>query len=275
MMPIELSPSLRQDEQGIWIAEKQEKLSYPDDGNESCFLVEDRSFWFQHRNNCIIAMIKQFPPDGTILDVGGGNGFVTKRLLDEGFSAVLLEPGLTGARNAKRYRQIPNVICATLDAAVFSDGSLSVIGCFDVIEHIESDRDFIKTAHCLLKSDGMFYGTVPAYNWLWSSSDASAGHYRRYDFKMLNRLFAGYFELLYFTYFFQILVLPVFLLRTLPFRFKLLKKTSMLNNDSEHGVRGGKLVKLINYFLNNELTAIQSGKTLCIESSCLFVCRKK
>src|SRR5690606_3917430 len=127
-----------------WTSSESETISYPTEGHSHCFLVEDNSYWFGHRNDCIMAILKRFSPQGPLLDVGGGNGYVTQRLLQEGFEASLLEPGREGAFNAKKYRNIPEVICATLDTANFKDASLNAIGIFDVIEHIELDRVFIE-----------------------------------------------------------------------------------------------------------------------------------
>src|SRR5437762_8958287 len=132
-----LSNRLTVDEHGIWTSAKASSVSYPANGNFLCLPLEDASYWFRHRNECILAAIKRFPPAGAILDVGGGNGYVTRRLLDEGFDAALLEPGAVGALNGKTARKIPQVICSTLEAAEFSPGSLSAIGVFDVLEHID------------------------------------------------------------------------------------------------------------------------------------------
>ena len=114
-------------------------------------MLEDSSFWFQHRNRCIIKVIELFPPLGFIVDLGGGNGYVTRGIIDAGFDALLLEPGPEGAINGKIARKIPTVICSTFQDAGFEELSLSAIGCFDVIEHIENDQVFIKQAHQALK----------------------------------------------------------------------------------------------------------------------------
>ncbi|HEX3866389.1 MAG TPA: hypothetical protein VHV78_06525, partial [Gemmatimonadaceae bacterium] len=78
----------------IWIGDDSTKLSYPDHGNQMCFQVEDTSFWFRHRNRCIVEMLRRLPPSGTVFDVGGGNGFVTAGLLKAGFDSILVEPGV-------------------------------------------------------------------------------------------------------------------------------------------------------------------------------------
>lgn len=46
-------PGLQIGEDGIYYAIGSEAVSYPEEGNEACFEIEDQSFWFRHRNDCI------------------------------------------------------------------------------------------------------------------------------------------------------------------------------------------------------------------------------
>ena len=269
-----LTKGLKVDKHGIFKSSKSVALSYPESGNLHCYQLEDKSFWFRHRNDCIAAAIKRFPPVGAILDIGGGNGFVTRRILDEGFDSALLEPGATGALNAKLSRHIPDVICSTIGEAGFPPSSLSAAGCFDVIEHIESDRRFLTLVHRLLKPGGILYATIPAHQWLWSLSDDYAQHYRRYNKKMVYDLLTPRFEILYFTYYFEILVFPIYLFRTLPYLLQKNREGRVLSSSSEHGTNGGALVAILNYFLRKELDAIQRGGGRQLGSSCLCVARK-
>jgi SAM-dependent methyltransferase len=274
MSIVKLTSGLTYDEHGIWVHGKAVSLSYPKEGNLRCFGLEDTSFWFGHRNDCIIAVIKRFPPNGAILDVGGGNGYVIRRILDEGFEAVLLEPGSIGALNGKTRRHIPEVICSTLEDACFLNNSLDAIGCFDVIEHIQNDQSFIEQVYKLLKPGGLLYATVPAHQWLWSLSDNTAQHYRRYNRKMIVSLLDSKFELVFHSYFFGILALPIFFLRILPFRLGILKKDKVLSSELEHGTGGGFLVKILKIILEKEYEEIRRGKKKQFGTSCLFVARK-
>ena len=74
-----ISTGLRLAEDGIWYSSENQDVSYPPDGNEACFAIEDGSFWFKHRNSCIASIVRNFPPEneGTIFDIGGGNGYVS------------------------------------------------------------------------------------------------------------------------------------------------------------------------------------------------------
>lgn len=219
MPPFDLAaaaPALRPGPDGIWTPPTQSALDYPDEGNAFCFQVEDHSFWFRYRNERIVETVRRFPPAGTIVDIGGGNGFVARGLAQAGFPAMVVEPGPVGARNA-RARGLDPVVCATLDDAGFLPGSLPAAGMFDVLEHLADDRGVLTTLARLLRPDGRLYLTVPAYAWLWSDDDVLAGHHRRYTRGSLTRVVeAAGFALETDTYLFAPLVLPILFLRSIP-----------------------------------------------------------
>lgn len=270
-----LSTGLVVDDSGIWRGGGAPTISYPADGNSRCYQLEDASFWFRHRNECIVSIIKQFPPNGSILDLGGGNGYVTRRLLDEGFDAALLEPGAEGAINGKMHRHIPEVICSTLEDAAFTSGSVAAVGCFDVIEHIEDDFRFIRSIHHILAPEGLLYATVPSHPGLWSRSDVCAGHYRRYNESSIRSLLEGHFEIERFTYFFSVLTPLIYIFRTLPFKLNLFQDGPVLSSKTEHGVKKSMRQHLVDWLLSREQKKLANGNGQSFGSSCLFVARKK
>jgi SAM-dependent methyltransferase len=204
---------------GIWMPHSVSAVSYPDEGNALCFQVEAESFWFAHRNDCIGAVMKSFPPSGMVYDVGGGNGFVALELQKRGVDVALVEPGI-GAVNAAD-RGVENVIQATLDGAGLRPGSLPSAAAFDVIEHVEDDVAFLSTIRRMLTPRGRFYCTVPAGQRLWSDEDIYAGHFRRYSTDTLSKaLIEAGFRVEFITAIFGWLVPVVALLRVLPFRLR-------------------------------------------------------
>lgn len=201
-------------------------VSYPEAGNEVCFQVEDDSFWFRHRMECIHTLIRRFPPAGTLYDIGGGNGYVANALQTAGTDVALLEPG-PGAANALR-RGVRKVIWATLDDAQLEEGSLPAAGAFDVVEHIPDDGAFLRRIRSRLTPGGRFYCTVPALHALWSDEDVHAGHARRYTrTTLVQTLEAAGFEIEFATYFFTWLTLPVFLLRALPSKLRMTNREKL------------------------------------------------
>ena len=269
----EVAPSLRL-EGGIWTSGLAAELSYPEGGNRVFFDIEDRSFWFRHRNDCIVAAVRRHPPAGTILDVGGGNGYVARRLLDEGFHTILLEPGKEGAQNGSRGRHIPDVVCSTLRAAGFSPRSVPAIGLFDVLEHIEDDQDFVEQLRTVLAPGGILYGTVPTGRWLWSMADVDAGHFRRYSGRSLSKLLRSRFELIFATHFFAPLILPVLGARALPYRLGL-RRSTLASESAVHGTEGGPLVGFMQAILAREAKMIGEGRTSSLGTSLLFVARAR
>lgn len=266
-----IARNIKKEEDDIYYSNKTSKISYPINGNENCMQIEQDSFWFNHRNRIIIEAVKKYSKTKILYDIGGGNGFVSKGLQDAGISVVLVEPGLEGAKNAKK-RKINNVICSTFDDAGFEKSSLDTVGLFDVVEHIENDIDFLKNINCKLKRNGLIYITVPAYNFLWSNEDIKAGHHRRYSLTKLNKtlLESGY-SIEYSTYIFSILPIPIYLFRSLPSTFGLRKE---LNRHKKEHSKKGILSKLIQIIWNWELNNVLGSKTIKLGGSCFVIGKK-
>lgn len=260
---------------GIWYSKKNTIISYPDDGNDNCLILEESSFWFRHRNNCITEAIKKFSSP-VIFDVGGGNGYVSKGMADAGFKVVLLEPGERGVQNAKK-RGIENIICSTLENTGFCPKTIPSIGMFDVLEHIENDLNFLSYIKDLLILNGRLYITVPAYWFLWSLDDDATGHFRRYTIRQLSKKLKSIgFEIEYSTYFFSILPLPIFFFRTLPNKLGLKKSKSPMDQHLNlHREKKGIINIFLNILLNIELKLIKKQKRLWFGGSCLIVAKSK
>jgi len=270
-----LSDALHLDpDTGIWRATAARTVSYPENHNSACFQIEDDSFWFGHRNRCITAAVRRYPPSGFILDVGGGNGYVARGLMDAGYETALLEPGVDGALNAKRERRLPTVIHSTLGEAHLRAGSIPNIGLFDVLEHIADDRSFVGEMFDLMRPGGLLYLTVPSFNWLWSMSDVDAMHYRRYTKRSLDDVLAGRFDLLYSTYLFQRLVPVSLLIRALPYAVGLARPKSLTGYNAHHAAGSKRMADALNRLLGSEVSRIAAGNSLRIGSSLLAVARR-
>ncbi len=261
---------------GIFFSKRESAISYPEAGNESCFQLEENSFWFNHRNNCIGETVKKYCPDNLFFDVGGGNGFVAKGLEESGISTVLVEPGIQGCLNAKN-RNLKNIVCSTLENASFKKGTLPAIGLFDVVEHIENDVAFLTSMHELLKENGFIFITVPAYTALWSKDDNYAGHFRRYTIRELEaKLKALGFVIEYSTYIFSVLPIPIFLFRTLPGKLGFNTKPENADKQkNEHKRKKGILEKMLNRIWEFELNRIRKGEKIPLGGSCLVVAKRR
>lgn len=217
-------------------------------------------------------MARRYPPEGTIFDIGGGNGYVSVGLVEAGFDSVVVEPGPEGAAVA-RARGL-QVVRAPFEDLALPQESLPSAALFDVLEHIDDADSALAGLWRALKRGGTLYIAVPSYNFLWSSQDVYGGHFRRYTtFGLKDDLRRAGFSILFGTYFFACLVPGVFALRTVP---SLLGRRGddAAHNAPEHSLPDGVIARLINRSLDWETRTIAKGGSIPFGTSCLVVARK-
>lgn len=260
-------------ENGYYSSSIKSNISYPEEGNSLLMILEENSFWFQHRNDIIAEIIKKWYPDkGIVFDIGGGNGYVAKRLQEEGFTPIVVEPGLDGVKNSLK-RRIIHVIHSSYEHAGFMDNAIPSTGLFDVLEHIEDDTKFLKSIYSKTTRGGYIYITVPAYKFLWSYEDDFAGHFRRYTVKTLKLVLAkAGFENMFQSYFFSVLPLPVFFFRALPSMLGLNKDFDIEKSKKEH--KRSKLASLLVKVSQFELNLLGRTKNIPFGTSIVTVARK-
>jgi SAM-dependent methyltransferase len=268
-----LPPALNQDDRGIRRSDRRTPISFPEAGNAHYLEVEDRSFWFRQRSQCIVAVMRRLPPAGAVLDIGGGTGFIAKGLQDAGFPVVVVEADPQGAA-AARGRGVEQVVCGTLQDLAYPDGTMPAAALFDVLEHIDDDLGTLTRLHRMLTTDGRIYLTVPAYQYLFSEEDRLVGHFRRYNLRSLAEILrrAG-FHIEYDTYLFMPLPLPIFVTRTLPGWFGLGRGRNLRQSAGAH-VGGGMARSALDAWLRWEARVVARGGALPFGSSCLVVARK-
>ena len=69
-------------------------------------------------------------------------------------------------------------VCGT---NLYPDNFFDMVVAFDLLEHCKDDTLAIKEIHRMLKPDGLFIFTVPAFQSLFSGHDRALRHYRRYN----------------------------------------------------------------------------------------------
>jgi SAM-dependent methyltransferase len=117
-----------------------------------------------------------------VLDFGCGDGDVLGALSSLWWT-VGLERRLDDLALARTSDSL-KVVAAEGSAPPFSR-SFDMVGLFDVVEHVEDDRELLRRATALVSPGGWVLLTVPADPRLWSSLDTYAGHYRRYTRHMM------------------------------------------------------------------------------------------
>jgi SAM-dependent methyltransferase len=259
---------------------KQFKSSFPINGHDIYYTIEDNSFWFKHRTRCIHEIITKYIPENSeIIDIGGGNGYTTRYLQDKGYNSILLEPSVNGCKNAE-LRGVKNIIMGTINNEDYLDNSIENVCMLDVLEYIKNDTEFLKILYSKLKKSGNFIVALPAFKILWSTEDENIGNLRRYEMNTILKLLkdAG-FTIKYNNYLFSFLFIPILILRSL--KDRLLKpvfndyseKKAMINN--QHNTHNNVIIdKIISFLCKNEYERIKKNKKVYFGSSIVIVASK-
>jgi len=136
-------------------------------------------------------------PNGSVLEVGGGNGFFLEAALDAGFtSAHAVEPSIEAVA-ASRSDIKENTIIDMMRPGLIPDNSHDVVAMFHVMDHLPDPLDTVKTCVAALKPGGTFVVAVHNFN-SWSSRllkekspIVDVEHTFLYSKKTASRLFAA------------------------------------------------------------------------------------
>lgn len=201
------------------------------------------SWWFETRNQIIGKYFKKTQPNGCLWDIGSGPGVVSGYLQEQGTSCIAVEPSRQGML-ASAKRGVFSIE-SDLEKLYLPTASVHRIGLFDVLEHVENRQILLTEIRRVLVSSGELVVTVPALKFLWSSADEHAGHFVRYSRRRLKQeLETNGFKLRESHYFFASLVLPILLLRAIPYRLGIKQP---VDDESLIEQNGGKLGKLAQF----------------------------
>lgn len=267
---LSLATNIYKSEDGIWKTSDSEKISYTEKGHTLIKESEIKSFWFYHRLKCFSIIFKNYPVN-FVLDIGGGNGRVSKFLQSIDVEPVLIEPRAEGAYNAIQIG-VRNVVHGSLFSAGIKSSSVPAVAIFDVLEHIEDDEKFLHELNRILEPGGKLFLSVPAYQFLYSGFDEEVGHFRRYTHRDLKRkLNTCGFVINYSTYFFSILPLAIFIVRLFYKIIKARKKRREIGHINKKSVFGS----IIKVLFAPEFFFIKRNMRIPFGSSCLVVANKR
>lgn len=144
---------------------------------------EPQHFWFNQRNRIILDFARQHFSGAAkrYMEIGCGTGYVLQAMRDaypdwRTWGSELHTEGLHYAA-----QRLPDSRFLQMDARrIPFSGEFDLIGCFDVLEHIEEDESVLAAIHRSLQPEGGLLVTVPQHPALWSSQDEAAHHVRRY-----------------------------------------------------------------------------------------------
>lgn len=174
---------------------------FPEEYLHHLYKIEDEHFWYRSRNRVIKRLFKKFlgtSDPKNIMEIGCGNGIILKALTE--FKNYILSGAdihIQGLKHAKE--RLPGLEFIQLDATQMPfENTYDAIGAFDVLEHIDDDIAVIRNVHKALKPKGLFFISVPQYQWMWSHMDDIDQHKRRYSRKELKtKLTQNGFEVKY------------------------------------------------------------------------------
>ena len=222
----------------MWLRKKSLTVSnsaYSDTHTLNRAELDQRSWWYQTRNSIILNVLNDLDPKGAVWDIGSGTGVVTRRLAQSGKPVIAVEPSAAGSR-ITAAQQIPTFESELTDLSLPSD-SISTLTLLDVLEHIPERHVLLDEIHRVLCPTGVLIITVPALPILWSQFDIDEKHQLRYTSCSLKRDLAKCgFEVKRSWYFFILSVVPLLILRAVPFRLGLRRS---LSDKSAVSVSGG------------------------------------
>jgi SAM-dependent methyltransferase len=178
-------------------------------------LAAEKSWWYRTRIAIVKKVITRFhkvPLQARVLDAGAGYGGMREVFGRQ--EVIAYEP--VAAVGAHCLERGYSSVLTSIDELGIGDHAqqFSLIGSFDVLEHIEDDVHFLGALAQHLVKGGGFVATVPAFMWLWSEHDVEHQHFRRYNARTLERLFKECgFQIKYLGYWNATLFLPAALMR--------------------------------------------------------------
>jgi len=202
---------------GLRIASRMQdsEVSFPhesydlDLGNE-----ETSGLWVKWRASQILRFLKTNNLK-VLWEVGSGHGNVAIPLQQENVAVIGIEPLFNGA--AISSKNGVRTYLGTLESLNLPSNSISAIGAFDVLEHIETPGALLSEIYRVLKPGGILLVSVPAHQWLFSDFDKSIGHFRRYSKKVLSQsIYESGFRETKTEFMFSAFVLPALILRKIP-----------------------------------------------------------
>lgn len=103
------------------------------------------------------------PLSGMVLDIGCGNGIISRHLGSFGFAVTGVDISDKAIAIARQHNRLSNVSFKVIpaEALVADPDRYDAIICSETLEHLDHPGGLLTTAHALLKNNGILIVTVP------------------------------------------------------------------------------------------------------------------
>ena len=159
---------------------------------------EERNYWNMTYDEKLSVLKKNNIKNKKILDIGSGGGFFLRRAKEMGWDVLGVEPSLTAAKYAEKYK-IPTIVDFFEKIDFTKHKKFGAIHMNAVLEHSRSPNQILKISHDILEKKGMLIVEVPnEFNPLQLIAQKSLGkdewwvvpkeHLNYFNFKSLSKL---------------------------------------------------------------------------------------
>jgi 2-polyprenyl-3-methyl-5-hydroxy-6-metoxy-1,4-benzoquinol methylase len=106
---------------------------------------------------------KNLPEGATVLDVGCGNGIISRSLGRKGFNVLGIDVSEKAIEKAKSLNELQNVSFQVMSAEQLSvsNEKYHAVVCSEVLEHLHEPHKLLQVLYRSLKNDGVLIVTVP------------------------------------------------------------------------------------------------------------------
>jgi len=132
----------------------------------------------------VYRIIKKCLKKGEVLEIGAGNGIMTKILINRGINTY------SSDKSDKMIKELEKLNKNVLNLDIENKKQVKKLSklrkygnllCLNVLEHIKDDSKALKNMELLLKRKGTLIIQVPQYRILFNSLDSELKHFRRYE----------------------------------------------------------------------------------------------
>ena len=223
---------------------------------------DDNWWWAKARREIIQQCLKKVITNNVdILEIGAGFGSMSSMLSSFG-TVSAVEPYHDAALYLREKLKIESFHSSF--ESFNATKTYDMVACFDVLEHIEDDKNAILKMESLLKNKGLLVVTVPAYKFLWNRHDEINHHFRRYRKKELLSKIPRTFTIKKISYF-----------NSLLFPIAILDKLVLAKNKKSSSFDPNKLINGLLYRIFSTEKSILRFTSLPFGVSLLLVAEKR